>query len=70
MNKCFQIENNCLCYFHYSTLFSKTNMGRPWEKNFPEMPEKPVIGKIIIISISSLIPSKRVIFYTNIFSNF
>jgi len=45
-------------------------MGRTWEKIFPEMPVKPIIGKINIISISGPKPSKRVIFYTNIFSNF
>jgi len=34
-------------------------MGRTWEKIFPEMPVKPIIGKINIISISGPKPSKK-----------
>jgi len=45
-------------------------MGRPWEKIFPEMPVKPIIGKINIISISGPLSSKKPFFITNIFSNF
>jgi hypothetical protein len=45
-------------------------MGRPWEKIFPEMPVKPVIDKIIVISISGPLPTKRAFFIPNIFSNF
>jgi len=52
------------------TLFSKTNLGIPWENNFPEIPVKPIIDKIIVISISGPLPSKRAFFLPNIFSNF
>jgi len=34
-------------------------MGRTWEKKFLEMPVNPIIDKIIVISISGPLPSKR-----------
>jgi len=45
-------------------------MGAPWENNFPEMPVKPIIDKIIFISISGPLPLKSPFFIPNIFSNF
>jgi hypothetical protein len=45
-------------------------MGRTWEKKFLEMPVKPIIDKIIVISIFNPLPSKRAFFIPNIFSNY